>query len=366
MKLINQITPVQISGVRIKKKIKFALFRIIAGFNNHHLKNEKIRLHEINKILIIRQDNRIGNLLFITSLIELIRQQTAICPDIIVGEKYHSLLTNNQSIGKVHVFRQKAFTKRPWLYFKFISNLKSIDYDLVIDCKSSFSFTNAALILFSNAKQKIGFSNSLSEAYLNYSLELKNNDSMHESIYLTQPFLHYFKLTCEVPAMIYTLASTENNKVSDFDSIIVGIHIGGRNEKSICLNLVNHICAELQNTNTHILIIYGPDEIEKIRLINDGQNIIKIFPASLEQLAQSINSTDIFITPDTGPLHIASALNKRIIAIFNTKNWNRYGPRSQQPSLTIHTKNLSSRRIVNMIKLSSSLPNSPQLKAENV
>lgn len=338
------------SRVKFKKKFKTSLFKFIAGFNQHHTRSEKLDLSQIKSILIIRQDNRIGNILFTTSLIELIYQQTYIRPDIIVGEKFHTLLQNNQSIGTVYVYTQKQFIKYPWRFFTFLKKLKGMKYDLVIDCKSSFSFNNALLTVFSNARQKIGFYNSHSHLYLNDALELKNNDSIHESIYIAQPFIRYFSLKCDVPAMKYTFAGNQQVQTLKSDTLTVGIHIGGRNEKSISPELINRICEELHKDSTAVLIIYGPDEVEKVRLVNDRQNLQKVFPASMEELAQSIDSTEIFITPDTGPLHIASALNKRIIAMFNTTNWTRYGPRSQQPSLTIHTGNLSHQAIIDMIR----------------
>lgn len=338
----------------IKKKIKFWLFKVIARFNQSNLQNKNINMHEVKRILIIRQDNRIGNILFITSLIELVNKKTNICPDIIAGEKFHTLLKSNPRIGTILVFKQRQFIKHPRELFRFFRSLKGTKYDLVIDCKNTFSFNNALLTLFSNARLKIGFSNPLSKIYLNYSLDMTNDNSMHESVYLTQPFIQYFNLDCEIPLMSYSFVNSVEKIEFNTNSKIVGIHIGGRNEKSICPHLVNQICAELQNNNMEILIIYGPDELEKSKRIIDRKNMMKIFPDSMDQLAQIINSTDLFITPDTGPLHIASALDKSIIAVFNTGNGKRYGPRNHHYSSIIQTNELSNHNIVNAI-LSNSL-----------
>ena len=337
----------------VKKNAKIALFKFIVQFKNHHRHYQRKELGETKKILIIRQDNRIGNILFTTSLIKLIHQHTNVSPDIIVGEKFSELLANNQSIENIYIYKQKQFLRYPWQFFKFLKILKNQEYDLVIDCKSSFSFNNAFLTLFTNARQKIGFTNSLSHSYLDYSIDLNNDEAMHESVYLAQPFISYFKLNCAVPAMSYNLGHVMQNKINNSMLKIVGIHIGGRNEKSICPQRVNKICEALQSCHTKVLIIYGPDEIEKVNRIINRSNLIKVFPESMDQLARTINSTDMFITPDTGPLHIASALNKRIIAVFNTNNQVRYGPRSQQPSLTIHMSDLSAQRIASIIRASS-------------
>ena len=319
-------------------------------FFDQQLNADNVDLENIKKTLIIRQDNRVGNILFITSLIELIHKETNSGVDVIVGEKFHTLLDNNPGIDNVYVYRQREFLHCPWKFIGFLKTIKRTNYDLVIDCKDSFSFNNALLTLFSKSKVKIGFTNPLSDRYLNYSLEMKNSNLMHESIFLAQPFIHYFSLNCEVPMMNYALLDCPKENITGSCLSVVGIHIGGRKEKSISPDLVNHICSVLLENNIEVLVIYGPDEIDKVQRITNRKNITKIFPTSMEQLAQTINSTDVFISPDTGPLHIACALNKRIVAIFNSNNSKRYGPRCQQTSLTILTDELPHDKVIKTIK----------------
>lgn len=213
-----------------------------------------------------------------------------------------------------------------------MNNLKKSEYDLVIDCKNVFSFNNAVITLFSKGKIKIGFENIYSDRYLDYALSTKNLENLHESEYLAMPLMSYFGIEAEVPEMSYYLKTRiEDRKESD--KKVVGIHIGGRGQKTLSVSLINNILKNLKECK--IKIIYGPDEIEKLKLINCVEGIERVFPKNMEELAVLIASLDVFITPDTGPLHIASALNQNIIAIFTGNTFQRYGPKTKKKSLCI-------------------------------
>ncbi len=209
---------------------------------------------------------------------------------------------------------------------------------MVIDCKNSFSFNNAILTLLTNAKCKIGFKNEFSDDYLNFAVSQKNNDDLHESVYLTLPLRSYFDLDIPSPPMkLYCCELNHSNYLSKQKRPVIGIHIGGRKQKSICPLLVNSLIENLATQDLVMLIIYGPDETKKITEIVNADNAIKYQPSSMDDLIMTIQTTDLFVSPDTGPLHIASALNKRIIAVFNTDNSTRYGPKSNKPCVVFNT-----------------------------
>jgi ADP-heptose:LPS heptosyltransferase len=63
------------------------------------------------------------------------------------------------------------------------------------------------------------------------------------------------------------------------------------------------------------VVILSPGEMNKY----NHQNIINMSgKTNLGQLIGLINSVDLIISPDTGPLHIAGALNKKIVTFFNS------------------------------------------------
>lgn len=325
------------------KKIKYIIFEKLLSIQEKKRKNIVLKKEDIKNILLIRQDNRIGNIIFITSLIGLIKQELNVKPDVILGEKFNTILDNDPRIDNLLIYSQKKFLKNPFLFLKFIKTLKKKEYDLIIDCKNAFSFNNAMITLLTNGKVKIGFKNIYSDRYLDYAIDNLDLIHLHESEYLAAPFIKYFNIKSEVPHMSYFFKNSSDT-VDSQNSKQIGIHIGGRGSKTLNVDLINSILEKF--TNYNIKIIYGPDEIEKLKLIKESPNVEKIFPKTIDDLASLINNCNIFITPDTGPLHIASALNKSIIAVFTGDTFERYGPRTSNPSLCINTFDKSNENVI--------------------
>ena len=332
------------------KKIKYLIFEKLASTQIKRREKYQLKKEDIKSVLLIRQDNRIGNIIFITSLINLIEKELNVKPDVILGEKFNGILKNNPHINKLLVYSQKKFLKNPILFFKFIKTMKEKQYDLIIDCKNAFSFNNSLITLLANGKVKIGFENIYSNKYLDYAVDGRELVNLHESEYLAAPFLKYFKIDSPVPEMNYYLNNdkiqiTKNPESKNKKQI--GIHIGGRGQKSLDIEIINDILEKF--TNYDVKIIYGPDEIEKLKFIKDKENIERIFPKTIDDLAVLINTLDVFITPDTGPLHVASALNKNIIALFTGDTFQRYGPRTSKKSLCIDVSTESKEITINKI-----------------
>jgi len=302
----------------------------------------------LKKILIIRQDNRIGNLLFVSPLIQLINETTGVKPDIICGGSFNEIFTENPMVGRVIVYAQKEFIKKPWKFILFIVSLRKEQYDLVIDCKKVFSFNNALLTMMSK-KYRIGFKNQFSSLYLDQEYDFTElNHNLHESIYLALPAAQFLGVNQNmIPYMSYLLAHKDLKVPAKF----MAIHIGGRGDKSISALLVNQLVEAITLWyDGKIIVIYGPDELEKVRAVSDTPQIEKVRPADIRELAQWIDGSEVFITPDTGPLHIASALNKNIAALFSVTPSLSYGPRAQAQSLILDLKSSDGKEIAGKIK----------------
>jgi ADP-heptose:LPS heptosyltransferase len=267
---------------------------------------------------------------------------------VVVGGSFAEIIVNNPYVGNCFVYTQKKFLKNPLLFFKFLFDLQKQRYDLVIDCKKVFSFNNALLTLWANSSFKIGFKNELAEFYLSKFYSYECIENYHESQFLALPLISEFKLDLQdLPFMEFYYA--KDYKIDKSFKDYIAIHIGGRGSKTIESHLVNKIAESLPDEQ--ILIIYGPDEIEKIKEISNLINIRKIFPENISNLAACIQNAKLFITPDTGPLHIASALNQNIAALFAVTSSNLYGPRTSGKCLTILTADLKPEQIIQELTL---------------
>ena len=118
---------------------------------------------------------------------------------------------------------------------------------------------------------------------------------------------------------------------------MVGIHPGGssfrkRWNESDFAEIADRIVAEYQGK---ILILRGPNEvdIERNILENINSSVICYVPESIRELASLIFGCELFICNDSGPMHIAAALNVPTVAIFGPTDHITWGPLSDQSTV---------------------------------
>jgi heptosyltransferase-2 len=305
----------------------------------------------IKRILVIRQDNRIGNLMFVTPLLQLLKEHI---PDsevhIAVGGSFPEVLQNNPFIDKVHCYDQLGFIRRPWRFIGFIHALRRMKFDAAIDCKRGFSFNNALILLLSQALVKIGFNIEETRTFLTYRVD-EPEGRYHES----QIMAHLaFPLTGErpIPPMAYYLSKDETARMGEYlnrfglkeERFILGINPGGRGSKQWPAYNFRDITEQfLEKTeDTVVLVFLGPDEKKLKGLFEeiDNQRIVIVMPKDIRELGIIINCCSVFLANDTGPLHIAAALKKQCIALFTNSPLVRYGPPGKT-NITIGWKNLN-------------------------
>ena len=82
----------------------------------------------------------------------------------------------------------------------------------------------------------------------------------------------------------------------------------------------------LQGTN--VVTFFGPEEKNLIGVFSDAldSGIPLIFDPSPRDFAGMVSNLDLFITCDSGPMHLACALGTRTVAIFQNRNFDRWGP----------------------------------------
>jgi ADP-heptose:LPS heptosyltransferase len=125
------------------------------------------------------------------------------------------------------------------------------------------------------------------------------------------PFLDYFSLKQDTLQSYPILTSTAQEK-----NKIITIHVGARNPiRSIPLELIDEIIIFLHN-NYHYLIHILGDDMKLIKQLLDKHNYIYYTKTTLYDIKQLISKSILFIGPDSGLLHIASALDIDSIAIF--------------------------------------------------
>ena len=118
------------------------------------------------------------------------------------------------------------------------------------------------------------------------------------------------------------------------DQLLIGIHPGGNwiyklwDAEKYAL-VANALCKEQQAV---ILLFAGPNERERQAQVAKMMDVppILIQTENLRHLAALISACDVYIGNDTGPMHIASAVDTPVVALFGSTNHIRSGPYGQQ------------------------------------
>ena len=112
----------------------------------------------------------------------------------------------------------------------------------------------------------------------------------------------------------------------------VGVFVGGRKtwgkrwpSKNFC-----ELITALYWQRVNVVTFFGPEERNMIGFYSDAldSGIAKVFESSPVDFAAMVSNCDLFVTCDSGPMHLACALNTRTVAIFQNPNFDHWGPPS--------------------------------------
>ena len=95
----------------------------------------------------------------------------------------------------------------------------------------------------------------------------------------------------------------------------------------------------VKHYDAQVIIFGGPKERE---LVNNVKNLMQHTSATfagnlqIRQLAACVEKCDLFLTNDTGPMHIASAVGTRTVALFGPGNHIRFQPVGETHTIIRH------------------------------
>ena len=334
------------SAEKFGKKALTFIFKIFV--KQEKISFNKIDISKIDKVLIIRQDRRIGNLILTTPLIQ---KTKTVFPnadiDILIAKSNLILCEDNPHLNRIYPFDHTGFIYNPFRFLKLISTLRKNKYSVLIESSkpSSVSFLNGYLAYLTKSPIRIGFENGSGSIFTNFHVkpdltrhyseiqqDLVNFLSTEES-YL-QP--HIFPNEIEAKKMRTLL--NEKFNITEHGRII-GIWIGARGKKKWnienFIKLFNRIKSE---TEYFPILVFGIEEGEDFAGINkEKYSAFRII--DLKNLKSFILSSDVFICGDTGPLHFSYALGTPTIGIFLEDSYERYGYTDGEKNLIVKPSN---------------------------
>ena len=304
--------------------------------------------HKIKKILVICFGG-IGDLLLTTPALKALRESFPWTYNTVLAWKdSHEVLKGNPNIDEIVVTNsilELDFRE----ILQLVCELRKRNFDLVICFKSAFPFSVnrevALLSSLSGAPYQLGYGSGGSskkqrinyESLYNIKLSLKDRQHAAER---NLGLLHAIGINKKVSALQIQV-SEENKEYSKAfmwqhgilgSDLIIGIHPGSgqqiwkRWEKEKFAELADKI---IEKYAAKVIFFYGPNERElrdEISCLTKRKHIVA-YNLYLKQTSAIIEKCDVFISGDTGLMHIAEAMQKpRVVAIFGPTNPSWSGP----------------------------------------
>ena len=319
-------------------KIIYGIFRLTLSVEV----NPGRDLGNPKKIIIIRQHNQLGDLLAGVSLFRAIKDTYPGCHiTLIVSPSNYPGLVKNKYIDRIFIFdKKKIFT--PVYFNEFIEILRE-GYDVaLVPVVVSISFTSNLLARIAKAKIRIGpdkLDGKINESAFFFDRRVtldwrKYPDSnvSERSLDIVRPFgINTDDYRSEITFDI------EDEKIAD-DFIkelkgknnckLIGLHVGaGKVPNMWSLYSYIELIEKLNNTNNVKFYLTGSQlDIEAIIFIKDKLNFfIGLFiEKKIPEVAALISKSDLFISNDTGIMHVSGTTKTSQISLFgptNPFNW---------------------------------------------
>jgi heptosyltransferase-2 len=283
-----------------------------------------------NKILIIKLD-AVGDVLRTTSILKPLKKKY---PDSYIEwctrQNSRDLFKNNTLVEELIAIEDDALLR-----------INVEKYDIVINLDTSK--LSSAIASSASAKEKIGFVlnkkgsvEAISDAAQRW-LEMSAFDDVKKANLKSYQQIMYEILGLDLPVeppMIH-ISDKEKAKISakefvknlDRKKPVIGLNVGVGTKwpsKGWPLKRWEELIEKLDDKKYNLLLLGGPEEVEAIKeLKKELVNVIDTeCDNSLLEFAAIINLCDILITADTLALHIGTALEKKIIALFGPTSAN--------------------------------------------
>jgi ADP-heptose:LPS heptosyltransferase len=287
---------------------------------------------QCRRILVVRQDNRLGNLILIEPLLRALRQHFPQAHlTLVVGEAFADLYVPGVLIDEVIVFPQFKLAKNPLGLFRWLRDLRHHPWDLAIDSAHprTISVTNLLLAGASRARWRLGFARHGSERFLNLTIPAPSPRSyIEEQLFLLRPL----GIMAGVSAPLLGLPPGHETIAKQFRQILkvseeehlCGLWIGGRRDKcwplDEFLKLYRRFDDEMPRRFSPVLLS-GPAENVSV----DSGFRHHRFNGPIWEFGACLKTLDWFLSVDSGPRHFAVALGVPSIGLFRGGAQAEYG-----------------------------------------
>jgi heptosyltransferase III len=325
-------------GRLIERGIKKALFAVLGRvlpYENRALSE----LRQVNKVLMVRPNFRIGNTLIAARLIPSIQARFPEARIDFLGAETTLTLLENMGLGKTEAL-SRSHSYRLFSFLCMILRLRKERYDIAIDCGRG-SKTSAVLTSLIGSRYRVGVDRGGGRRLLNVRLSIDRQPHVYDNFAAfarelrgggEAPAIPYYQVSgreiLEAKAWLCDNGLGQNGKPVLFVAVFVGGHLGKRWSGRIWRSFLR----KLDAAGVPLLVFSGPeefallDEIRELKL----QNVFIAPVQKLRPTAALYAQARLVVSPDTGFLHLAAALELPVVSVLQTERSQTYAPKGER------------------------------------
>lgn len=300
------------------------------------------------KQIIIRMPNWLGDAVMGTPILQDIKTAyPEIKLTVLCHEAIHNLLLQNPYIDDFIVFsREKKHS--PTEKNRIFSLIREKQFDAGILLTRSFS--SAWWFFRSGVKNRIGFQDHYRSPLLTHAIPVPKNEETEHQVITYKRLLEPIDISRSSTSPELFLQVQEQNRAKELlseygitqEHTLIGINPGAAFGSAKCWLPENFIALtkELEKDPT-IRVAYFGDKTGK-PLVDDICNACSprtvnlAAKTDLRTLIALISRSNVFISNDSGPMHVAAALKTPLVAIFGSTNEIKTGPYGVQNVIHKH------------------------------
>jgi heptosyltransferase-2 len=319
------------------RKLRLVLAALLFGL----LKTPKVTANPFEicgpnaNILVIRQQNQMGDMLLATPCLRALRQ---ILPrswiTLLASHENEAVVRNNPYVNEVLVYDKRAFRRNPFVLIRFLGALRKRSFDIsVVLSTVSSSVTSSLLCLASSARYRLSYSGkSYGLGFVDsaFHVTVPLVDANEHQTIVGLKLLEYFGVTTNDLSPIMALTEEDTRFAEEFMSksslrpkgqnVAVAVHPGaGKAKNRWPTSKFAHVANELHtNQGAQIVVIGGPSDAEVLSAMLKELKFAPVVLAgeSIGRVAAVMNRLSLFICNDTGVLHVAAAIGCPTLALF--------------------------------------------------
>ncbi len=247
----------------------------------------------------------------------------------VVAKGFHEILEGHPLIKKLWVI-----DKNSWKRFKSISStcnelwtlakdLRGEKFDLVIDLQGLFR--SAMIGLFTGSEQRIGFDRAREGAKFSYRYRVRTATESH-AVDKNMDIARF--LGCDTRKTVFPLPPLGDipEIARQFSPYAVIAPSAGTLVKRWPAEYFGRLASMLPLPSIIVGSKSDAELGEYIAQLSGSRAVSLAGNTTLKELAAIIRDASFLVSPDTGPIHIAAALNVPVFAIFGPTSPERTGP----------------------------------------